>query len=361
MLIRKVFVFVYILINCFFSYSRQNEIISKTKQEFLNIERKNDTISKSVFNGSDTLNITILLNLHELLADTSKTSKDFPAILIYDESSTTSDTLLIDIAKRGKFRKKTENCDFPPLSIKFHDDAKGSIFENGEKLKLVTHCNTCNKDFEQYLFQEYLIYKLYNIITDVSYKTKLVNITYRDTLTGEEIHSYAFFIESNESLENRLGGDLIKAKTAPIDKIDKESMAKLIFFQNMIINSDWSVSIMHNIKMISLDPFYAPVPIPYDFDWAGIIDIPYSTYLYTAKDGHTPQRKFKGVCIERKHVKQTVRYFNEKKEEIYDLYTSFKLLDNKQLERILKSYDEFYRTINNSFTLHKELKSLCKK
>ena len=83
MLRRKAFVVLYILLNCLSSYSRQNEFIFKTKQEFLNIEKKNDTILSSVFNDSDILDITITLNLFEFLNDTANSEPDYPATLIY--------------------------------------------------------------------------------------------------------------------------------------------------------------------------------------------------------------------------------------------------------------------------------------
>ena len=145
-----------------------------------------------------------------------------------------------------------------------------------------------------------------------------------------------------------------------MDRLDKESIARLIFFENMIINADWSVPIVHNIKIISLSPFYPPIPIPYDFDWAGIIDIPYSTHLYTAEDGQTPIWRFKGACLDRQTQKHTIDLFNDKREAIYSLYKNFELLDKSQLERILKSYDNFYNMINSPVKLYKKLKFICK-
>ena len=58
---------------------------------------------------------------------------------------------------------------------------------------MVTHCQYGNED---YLFKEYLIYKLYNVLTDNSFRVRLVKIEYINThKKANPIKTYAFLIE----------------------------------------------------------------------------------------------------------------------------------------------------------------------
>ncbi|MCJ7815624.1 MAG: hypothetical protein MUP31_06190, partial [Xanthomonadales bacterium] len=86
---------------------------------------------------------------------------------------------LIKIRVRGKSR--TSVCDFPPLRLNFSPDKTAeTVFANQNKLKLVTHCK--NKDSAQAnILKEYAAYKIFNLISDVSYKVRLVHVTYMDT------------------------------------------------------------------------------------------------------------------------------------------------------------------------------------
>ncbi len=88
----------------------------------------------------------------------------------------------IKVRVRGKSRRRV--CTFPPLRINFAvDDTTQSITEGQDKLKLVTHCRK-NKSAELDILQEYAAYRIFNLVSDVSYRVRLLHITYTDTDGG---------------------------------------------------------------------------------------------------------------------------------------------------------------------------------
>ena len=64
---------------------------------------------------------------------------------------------------------------------------------------LVTHCHYKRDDYEQYLLEEYLIYRMYNLLSDVSFNVRLGRITYVDTEEDPDpMKQYKFLIEDKE-------------------------------------------------------------------------------------------------------------------------------------------------------------------
>lgn len=177
------------------------------------------------------------------------------------------------VKTRGKTRR--EICDFPPLKLRFEEEdlkAKGMV-PSFNSLKLVTQCNTD----EQLLLKEYLAYRLYNHMTNHSFKVHLARVTYRDA-EGKvaPFEQYALILENADEMAARLSGHLLENEETSLSKVDAEQYRLLTVFQYMIGNTDWNMSKHHNIKLLQLKDKMAPTPVPYDFDYAGLVNAPYA-------------------------------------------------------------------------------------
>lgn len=176
----------------------------------------------------------------------------------------------IRIAKRGVTRMRI--CDFPPIKLKFDSDsliAEG--YSEFNTYKLVTHCMSNN---ENVLLKEYLAYKLYNHFTDNSFRVKLVDIVYHDSSKRiEPITHHAFIIEEDEELAHRLNSTLIEED---VKSIDRQQYAEMVVYQYMIGNTDWNLTGSHNMKWVQHSDIPSPTPIPYDFDFSGLVNAPYA-------------------------------------------------------------------------------------
>ncbi|MDH3649320.1 MAG: hypothetical protein OEQ53_06530, partial [Saprospiraceae bacterium] len=131
------------------------------------------------------------------------TPRTFSGDLLLDCTNDTVITLPLKLSARGKYRRK--NCGFPPLRLnfpkKFLQEMGLSKFDN---YKLVTHCLDGSIG-SRLVFKEYLLYKMYALLTNKSFRTHLFPVTYRDLDSNQFVTSYAFLIESNKELEDRLG------------------------------------------------------------------------------------------------------------------------------------------------------------
>jgi len=118
-------------------------------------------------------------------------------------------SLKTKVSLRGKFRRV--KCDFPPLKLNFSKKQlkKVGLRSTFDKYKLVTHC-IADEEGKQALLKEFATYKMYNEITPESFRVHFLEVIYQDIHnTAHKIKQFAFLIEENDELADRLGGKLI--------------------------------------------------------------------------------------------------------------------------------------------------------
>ena len=142
------------------------------------------------FTQPEIVELSFSLPLAKILSDRGASPRLHPATISYQDAGPTTKTVAVQVQVRGNRRKDPTVCGFPPLLVKFPPEAThGTLFGPVTELKLTTHCLS-----DTYTLREYLVYKLFNVLTDVSYRTRLCRITYRDN-SGKDNATvrYAFF------------------------------------------------------------------------------------------------------------------------------------------------------------------------
>ena len=283
--------------------------------------------------GSDTLiELSITTNLKELIKDTGKKSKYHTARLSYQLGDSIV-SMIVQLKTRGHYRKNKNICSFPPLRIKFNQASSSyTLFHDQDKLKIVGHCRNENDRFQQMVFQEYLIYKAYQILSPESFKV---------------LNEYIFFIEDYEKMAKRNGKIPIYKERIHQDKTMINKVTRMAIFQFMVGNTDWGVPTLHNIKMIAKTPTSRPVAIPYDFDWASLVNAPYAIPNAKLEIKSIHDRLYRGYQRTPEELEFIFKEFRMKKDSFYSLYQNTNLLTEKEKERVIKYFDEFYNIINN--------------
>jgi len=154
----------------------------------------------------------------------------------------------IRLCARGHFRR--EYCTIPPILLNFHNATSPQLNSLG-KLKLVIGCGNSGED-EQLIFKEYLIYKMYNLIEEKSFRARLIKVNYADSKSKVKPFSqYAFMIEDDDDMATR-NNCIKKEKELKMqtESTDRTTMTKVAVFEYFISNTDWSVPGNHNIKLI---------------------------------------------------------------------------------------------------------------
>ena len=115
-------------------------------------------------------------------------------------SDTTTMSAEIGVKLRGIYRK--ENCDLASLMLNFKSKPPSDLSPLKD-LKLVGGCHSGAND-EALLLKEFLVYKIYNFISVMSFRVRLMHVTYKDSKQKAKSYSqYAFLIEDTKELAKR--------------------------------------------------------------------------------------------------------------------------------------------------------------
>ena len=203
---------------------------------------------------------------------------------------------------RGKSR--TIHCEFPPLRLRFEaGDAAGTVFEGEEKLKLVTHCRSGRDHYENNLLDEFTAYRIFNLVSDMSYRVRLLRVTYEDTdneLGKLDRPYYAVILESDDGLAQRTGASILKVPGVVYSRLEPGQTARMSVFHYLVGNTDWSLvaapdeNCCHNVDLLQKDD--AVLPIPYDFDRSGLVNAKYAKPAEGARIRKVTMRLYRGYC-----------------------------------------------------------------
>src|SRR5664280_123288 len=110
----------------------------------------------------------------------TKPKEDYlKAEITFNLSKTDSISQSVRLRTRGVFRNRY--CMFAPIELNFKKANFGYTDLNKiTKLKLVPQCSS-GKDKEDYVLREYLAYKLFNVLTDTSFRVRLLTVNYFDS------------------------------------------------------------------------------------------------------------------------------------------------------------------------------------
>ncbi|MCF8231211.1 MAG: hypothetical protein K9J27_03400 [Bacteroidales bacterium] len=301
----------------------------------------------SLFQNNSILTFKMKSNYRKLLKDVGEDTKDYRSKIIYTDSQGEKKKINLDLETRGNFRSKPGNCDFPPLELEFKDfsETAQSLFEGQGELKLVTHCQQEKPAYEQHVYKEYLIYRLYNLLTPKSFKVRLCQVNYKQTWSFKKNVKPAFLIEDNAKLAERFHGEEMDNDDDYMP-LDTTQLALMAFFEYMIGNTDWSIEPLQNVEIIktsSDDRF----PVPYDFDLSAFVNTPYAPQAMFKDSLGFLKREYKGPAFRKPFIDKTFEVMNSKKQDILLYIRESFFLKEEEKHRLTEFIREFYREINN--------------
>ena len=310
---------------------------------FANAEQVKSSIFDQ-FLATKVLNAELEIDLNQLNAK-KKTNDFLPASFHFSDENGARQSWKIDVRVRGRFRRVT--CDMPPLKLRFpKDELKAKGLKKHNSFKLVTHCLD-SKEGDKNIFREYLAYQMYNLLTEKSLRTQLLKINYKDSASGESFTQYGFLIEDIDQLAERLDTkECDQCYGVPTDQFPQDQLQLHALFQYMIGNTDWSVRMSRNVKLLKSKKEEQYTIVPYDFDFSGLVDASYAIPNpdYAQKSIH--QRIFLGTIAEEGDLETIIERFKLKKEAIYGLVQNFELLPRSDKKGMIKFLDSFYEDLD---------------
>jgi hypothetical protein len=311
-----------------------------------------------LFEDDNILEVTLAGPLSTLIEDTEDRN-EYPFVL-------TAQSTALNVAVRVRGLSRVVVCNFPPLRLNISSkDTPGTVFSGEDKLKLVTHCKSA-ADFEQNVLEEYAAYRIFNVLSDVSFRVRLLRIRYIDTdkSDGDVALRYAFLIESKEALAERVGGSLISTRRATKNFLDEHQAGVAYIFHYLIGNTDWSMvraidsdTCCHNGLLVGIEDrhFY----VPYDFDRAGLVNARYAKPHPDLNIDRVTQRRYRGYCMRGEALKQALQAVLRRHDDIIRVIEELPHLSEKDIKSRARYLEGFFESAANEDKLLRRFERRC--
>lgn len=289
---------------------------------FLRVNSQTTRIdSIKFFTDDKPIEMTLNTDYKKLLAEKMKMAPQ-PATITFNFPDGSTYTGSADINARGLTRK--ESCTVPPILLNFKNSSTDAM-KSLHKVKMVCGCASSSSD-EQLALKEFITYKIYNLLTDMSFRVRLVHVTYDDSKgKAKKYTQYGFLIEDVDRMAKRNKCRETKKIAFATESTQRDQMTLVALFEYMVGNTDWSVPNYHNIKlMTSKDaPNSLPYVIPYDFDYAGLVNAYYAVPAEELQLTSVTERAYRGFPRTMEELEATIKIFNDQRENIKNLVMNF--------------------------------------
>ena len=271
----------------------------------------------------------------------------------------------VQLRARGNSRLRI--CPLPPLRVEFDGvENRETIFDGLEKLKLVMPCRRGDAA-QANVFEEYLAYRIFNLITDHSYRVRLLQMTFvesEESKTSEHEVSFGFAVEPRQVFADRVNGEAANVPGVSLASLNRQHMAEVYIFQYLIGNTDWSLVTAdgdevccHNGEILDIDQdrFY----IPYDFDLSGLVDASYAYPDASLRIRDVTKRLYRGFCLPREDLQTALVAIKQKKSDILQELNDLPGMQEKAQEKTRKFLDAFFEDAEDEQKLLKQFERRC--
>jgi hypothetical protein len=300
-----------------------------------------------------------------LLARERPDEEEHPGRFYYKADNGAEVPLDIEVRTRGRLRRSKEICSFPPLRLDFEKaQVADTLFDKQNKLKLVTHCKSGVR-YQQSVIAEYLVYRIFNLLSPASFHARLLYVSYEATDGGRDIESYAIIIEHKDRLEKRFDAKTVRTEQVDMNDIRPDDLNLTSVFQFLIGNTDFSPvasapdeDCCHN-QVLLVPETGLDYTVPYDFDQSGFVNAPYAAPNPRFKLRSTRQRLYRGRCDNNEYLPASLERFRARRGDIESLVSNQVGLEKGARRMMLEYIETFYDTIDDPKRLQRELIDSC--
>jgi len=321
-----------------------------------------DTIAvyEDLFDIEEPLTLTLKFDYKEF-QKTKRNGEYHPAELTCHVSDSFRVAHNVRVKARGEWRRA--NCTMPPFWLNIrHAGIEAETLSDVIKVKVVTRCST-SKMYENYVLREYLMYRIFNLVSPYSFNTRLVKLKYVDTGRKDKVSEvWGFIIEPEAMMAERNMAMAIKNDKLSLATVNKEWMDRVAYFNYMVGMCDYSVTGRHNLKIVTLKEYGSTgfIPVPYDFDYSGLVDAHYAIPGENLGIANVRERYYMGACRSEEVHEQTIRWLASFQDEITDLIRSFEYLEESERMDMIDYLDTYFEEAERKGFIDRSIDPTCR-
>jgi hypothetical protein len=320
-----------------------------------------------LFRDDTVLKAVLTAPIAQVYAEKLQDSRvEHPGQLTYIDENGETQRLDVSIRTRGNFRRVY--CDNAPLRLNFKkSQVKGTLFADQNKMKIVAPCGD-GALYQRYVVLEYLAYRTLQVLTDYSYRTRMIRLSYVDS--EEKMApwtSLVFVIEDDGDMADRLGLQRLHVEEVRFAELDRAKTALAELFQLMIGNNDYSIlksvageECCHNSDILAVDEAGLRIPIPFDFDFSGLVNS-----KYAAPPDHLPitkvrHRYYTGLCHPPGVLEDALAHVSSKRDEIEAVFEKVRPVNENAAQNGLAYIQSFFKLLDTPKRVEKEIFGRCR-
>ncbi len=274
-----------------------------------------------------------------------------------------------NVMVRVRGNSRVTLCSFPPLRLNFTaSETASSVFAGQNKLKLVTHCSTKSRASNAVL-REYAAYRIFNLLSDASYRVRLVRVRYEDPDSGTRKlgvgrPQYGFLLEPTATLAARIAATEVEVPGVTLGSLHDDQEALVYLFQYLIGNIDWSLvradgddKCCHNIDI--LDGTTRRFIVPFDFDRSRFVDAKYPAGDGASQPRIVRHREYRGYCTSREALANALRAIKAARADILSIVETLPGVEQKKNARTIRYLESFFKEAEDEQALLQKLERNC--
>jgi len=314
-----------------------------------------------LFDDETELAIVLEFPVREMLRH-KEAKKPLPATLHYVDETGQRISLPLQVRARGNTRLQI--CTFPPIRLDFKPEASaGTLFAGLPDLKVVSR-------HADYVRLEHRIYRIFNLLTPLSFRARMLRISYRDTDGWiPPFTAAAFLIEDIEDVARRNDMRVIRRARLGVADVDPAHTNLLELFQYLIGNTDWSAyqaskrrdECCHNGRTIQPGGVSGGVVVvPFDFDYAGLVNASYAVPHPDLRIPSVRKRVYRGMCANNGYVAASIERLLQARAQIEALFAGGGLSDRAR-SPALSYITRFYDIIEDEHEVKRRIYDSCRR
>jgi hypothetical protein len=318
---------------------------------------RTDDGSEDIFNAQQPIEITLSFDLGDFLR-TKKEPAFYDAVC---QMVWQNDTLEKNIRIKARGEMRRAYCQLPPILLKFGDSNSDGFPLKGS-MKCVVPCFPTAK-YETYLLKEFLVYKLFNHVTPYSLRARLIRLTIIDTGKPEKKYTaYGFIIENEKRMAERNNAVIIKNPNLSQYHMNNVDMSRIALFNYIIGNTDWSVPMQHNIRVLKSTRVTSEkaIPVAYDFDFAGFVNPPYAAPAKELPISEVKERYYMGTCSNSEALREVINEFEGLEKDFISTINEFEFLSDTEKKYSHNYIENYFRMYRNKNSILYTINRTCK-
>jgi hypothetical protein len=319
-------------------------------------------VSTKLFINDSPLKMDLFLDQKDLCRKKDRSvCQDAGASLSYSLDGQDFQDLPVKVRTRGTWRLRRDVCAIPPLFLVFQkEQPAGSLFAGQDLLPLTTHCSNRDGGHDDNVLKEYLAYRIYQLFSEKSVRVRLAYIRYRKRPGDKPPDSnYSFLNEHFLSVAARTGTELWETSSFEPTQSDSMEMATMELFQYMIGNTDFSALALHNIVLLRA-PDGRVTPLPYDFDFSGLVNASYAGPPPNLRLNSVRQRLYRGFCHPGLDWDALFQQFRDKRVDVFELLESMPGLSKSAKKSTFRYLTKFYEILDSPKKRQKKIVDKCR-